>query len=127
MSSFFTNEQVSLEKDVETKAISQNSIKKIHEIYEIDRCETWIKTNNYRRVNSQICDNLNFHYRFLLFQVCLQFPDHLLPDSVEVAFTLQEALHQPVYLMGDTAYERYVINHIFFNWILWKEQKIETL
>lgn len=44
-----------------------------------------------------------------LFQVCLQFPDHLLPHSSEVALKLQKILGQTVYILGDTAYERYVI------------------
>ncbi|KAL3271078.1 hypothetical protein HHI36_021577 [Cryptolaemus montrouzieri] len=45
-------------------------------------------------------------------RVCLQFPDHLLPDSVEVSFKLQEALNQTVYIMGDTAYESCCLDFI---------------
>ncbi|XP_044764321.1 2-(3-amino-3-carboxypropyl)histidine synthase subunit 2 [Coccinella septempunctata] len=93
MSLFFTHEQVSLEKNVDTKVIIENEPEKIRGLYEIDRCVSWIKTNNFRRV-------------------CLQFPDHLLPDSVEVVFKLQEALDQPVYLMGDTAYESCCLDFI---------------
>ncbi|XP_045466487.1 2-(3-amino-3-carboxypropyl)histidine synthase subunit 2 [Harmonia axyridis] len=93
MSMFFTNEQVSLEKDVDYKGTVQYDKEKIPCLYEINRCISWIRTNNFKRV-------------------CLQFPDHLLPDSSEVAFKLQEALNQPVYIMGDTAYESCCLDYI---------------
>lgn len=38
----------------------------------------------------------------LFLQVCLQFPDSLLPDSIEVALYLEKSIGQKVYILGDT-------------------------
>lgn len=48
---------------------------------------------------------LNFSTSHLL-KVCLQFPDHLLPDSTQIALALESQLQQTFYVMADTAYER---------------------
>lgn len=39
---------------------------------------------------------------YLFLQVCLQFPDSLLLDSVEVALHLERNIGQKVYILGDT-------------------------
>ncbi|XP_077256776.1 diphthamide biosynthesis 2 [Temnothorax americanus] len=51
--------------------------------YDVERCARWVRTN-------------------ALKQVCLQFPDSLLPDSVEVALRLEKSLGRKVYILGDT-------------------------
>ncbi|KAG5308686.1 DPH2 synthase, partial [Acromyrmex insinuator] len=51
--------------------------------YEVEKCAHWIRTN-------------------ALKQVCLQFPDNLLPNSVEVALRLEKEIGQKVYILGDT-------------------------
>lgn len=52
--------------------------------YEVEKCVKWIDA----------C-NLN--------KVCLQFPDNLLPDSVEVALRLENRINKKVYILGDTS------------------------
>ncbi|EZA51997.1 Diphthamide biosynthesis protein [Ooceraea biroi] len=51
--------------------------------YDVRKCAEWIQTN-------------------ALKQVCLQFPDNLLADSVEVALRLEKDVGQKVYILGDT-------------------------
>lgn len=34
--------------------------------------------------------------------MCLQFPDSLLPDSIEIALRLEKSVGQKVYILGDT-------------------------
>ncbi|KYN02549.1 Diphthamide biosynthesis protein 2 [Cyphomyrmex costatus] len=51
--------------------------------YDVEKCARWIRTN-------------------ALKQVCLQFPDDLLPNSVEVALRLEKVVGQKVYIIGDT-------------------------
>ena len=52
--------------------------------YDVEKCGKWIDA----------C-NLN--------KVCLQFPDNLLPDSVEVALRLGNRVNKKVYILGDTS------------------------
>jgi len=45
-------------------------------------------------------------------QVALQFPDHLLPHSVQIAITLSQQNEQcKIYILGDTSYGRYLISN----------------
>ncbi|CAH1971071.1 unnamed protein product [Acanthoscelides obtectus] len=93
-SSFSTNEAVSLEKTVSRdQKPMETPLEAIDSVYEIDKCAQWIKTNN-------------FH------NVCLQFPDYLLPDSSTVALRLEAKLGEKVYILGDTAYESCCIDYI---------------
>ncbi|GAB1863781.1 2-(3-amino-3-carboxypropyl)histidine synthase subunit 2 [Camponotus japonicus] len=55
----------------------------VYSAYDVEKCIQWIQTN-------------------ALKQVCLQFPDSLLPDSVEVALHLEKSIGQKVYILGDT-------------------------
>ena len=46
--------------------------------------------------------------KYFHFQVALQFPDHLLVDSVSVVTTLQQQNEDcKLYILGDTSYGRY--------------------
>ncbi|CAK9797306.1 2-(3-amino-3-carboxypropyl)histidine synthase subunit 2 [Anthophora quadrimaculata] len=54
------------------------------DFYEVEKCSKWINA----------C-NLN--------KVCLQFPDSLLPDSVEIALRLENYINKKVYILGDTS------------------------
>ncbi|XP_066255722.1 2-(3-amino-3-carboxypropyl)histidine synthase subunit 2 [Euwallacea similis] len=94
MPQFSTNESVSLEKEIELKGeIPQFDFQQFDQTYEIQKCAQWIKDNEYQKV-------------------CLQFPDHLLPHSTEVALKLQKILGQTVYILGDTAYESCCIDYV---------------
>nr|XP_034184072.1 2-(3-amino-3-carboxypropyl)histidine synthase subunit 2 [Osmia lignaria] len=55
----------------------------VDNLYELKKCSKWINE----------C-NLN--------KVCLQFPDNLLPDSVEIALHLENHINKKVYILGDT-------------------------
>ncbi|CAL1680558.1 unnamed protein product [Lasius platythorax] len=55
----------------------------VYSVYDIEKCARWIQTN-------------------ALKQVCLQFPDSLLPESVEIALHLEKSIGQKVYILGDT-------------------------
>ncbi|XP_017762704.1 PREDICTED: diphthamide biosynthesis protein 2 [Eufriesea mexicana] len=54
------------------------------DFYEVEKCGKWIDTHN-------------------LNKVCLQFPDNLLPDSVEIALRLESHINKKVYILGDTS------------------------
>ncbi len=43
---------------------------------------------------------------FVGLQVALQFPDHLLPDSVNIATILHQKSEKEVFILGDTSYGR---------------------
>jgi len=65
---------------VEAAPISDNAranleLEQLEEVFEIGRCEAWVKSNGYSRV-------------------CLQFPDHLLHEAPPVARALQQRLGQ---------------------------------
>ncbi|EFN88950.1 2-(3-amino-3-carboxypropyl)histidine synthase subunit 2 [Harpegnathos saltator] len=51
--------------------------------YDIEKCAQWVQTN-------------------ALKQICLQFPDKLLPDAAKVALHLEKNIGQKVYILGDT-------------------------
>ncbi|XP_011156190.1 2-(3-amino-3-carboxypropyl)histidine synthase subunit 2 [Solenopsis invicta] len=51
--------------------------------YYVEKCARWIRTN-------------------ALKQVCLQFPDDLLPNSIDIALRLEKSVGQKVYILGDT-------------------------
>jgi len=57
----------------------------LEEVFEIERCQTWVNENDYSRV-------------------CLQFPDHLLHEAAPVARALQQRLGQDVFILGDTTF-----------------------
>lgn len=44
--------------------------------------------------------------------MCLQFPDNLLPDSVEVALRLENRIDKKVYILGDTSYGSCCVDEI---------------
>ncbi|XP_015429435.1 PREDICTED: diphthamide biosynthesis protein 2 [Dufourea novaeangliae] len=52
--------------------------------YEVEKCGKWIDAYN-------------------LNKVCLQFPDNLLPDSVQIALRLENRINKKVYILGDTS------------------------
>ncbi|EFA05560.1 2-(3-amino-3-carboxypropyl)histidine synthase subunit 2 [Tribolium castaneum] len=93
MSQFSTNEAVSLEKQVETVLNPATKFELIDEVYELQRCAGWIKANDFQKV-------------------CLQFPDHLLQDSSEVALRLGKQVGRTVYILADTAYESCCIDYV---------------
>ncbi|KAJ3664629.1 hypothetical protein Zmor_000182 [Zophobas morio] len=96
MSQFFTNEAVSLEKGVDSVINKPTESELIDETYELKTCLEWIKSNEFEKV-------------------CLQFPDHLLQDSSEVALRLQKALGRNVYILADTAYESCCVDYVAAN------------
>ncbi|KOX81155.1 Diphthamide biosynthesis protein 2 [Melipona quadrifasciata] len=55
------------------------------DFYAVEKCGKWIDERN-------------------LNKVCLQFPDNLLPDSVEIALRLENRINKKVYILGDTSY-----------------------
>ena len=67
----------------------------IEAVYEVPRCEAWIQEKS-------------------LTKVALQFPDHLLPDSVVVTSVLQARVGEGVrlYILGDTTYGQCCVDEI---------------
>ncbi|KAF5281896.1 hypothetical protein FQR65_LT14480 [Abscondita terminalis] len=91
---FSTNESIILEKQIDDSTkFAQTSPDQLNFVYEIDNCVRWIQNHNFKKV-------------------CLQFPDHLLPDAAEVAKLLQDVLQQTVYILADTAYESCCIDYV---------------
>ncbi|XP_018329150.1 2-(3-amino-3-carboxypropyl)histidine synthase subunit 2-like [Agrilus planipennis] len=94
MAAFFSNEAVSLDKTVNTSSVLTTKSDEIESVYDIEKCTNWIKENNFKNV-------------------CLQFPDFLLPDSVQISILLESLLGgQRVYIMADTAYESCCIDYL---------------
>lgn len=62
------------------------------------------------------CKNTNLN-RFHLFQVCLQFPDSLILDSVRVALYFEQCLDKKVYILGDTTCGSCCVDEIAANHI----------
>ncbi|XP_012216366.1 2-(3-amino-3-carboxypropyl)histidine synthase subunit 2 [Linepithema humile] len=66
------------------KAIEVTSVQDDpYDPYDVKKCAQWIQTNTLK-------------------QVCLQFPDSLLPDSIDVVLRLEKDVGQKVYILGDT-------------------------
>ncbi|XP_012259507.2 2-(3-amino-3-carboxypropyl)histidine synthase subunit 2 [Athalia rosae] len=53
--------------------------------YDLKKCVDWIIVNS-------------------LEKICLQFPDHLLPDSVEIALRLEKLVDKKIFILGDSSY-----------------------
>ncbi|KAL2747776.1 diphthamide biosynthesis protein 2-like isoform X2 [Vespula maculifrons] len=67
----------------DVKSVHAQLTDKTEDPYEIDKCVKWIETHN-------------------LEKVCLQFPDDLLLDSVNIALHLEKCINRKVYILGDT-------------------------
>ncbi|KAJ8967034.1 hypothetical protein NQ314_003151 [Rhamnusium bicolor] len=94
MLKFSTEETVSLKKQFKLSFEPvYTKPEKLDDVYEINKCVEWIKSNNFQKV-------------------CLQFPDKLLPDSTEVILKLQSILNQTLYIIGDSAFESCCIDFI---------------
>ncbi|RZC34690.1 diphthamide biosynthesis protein 2 [Asbolus verrucosus] len=93
MSQFFTNEAVSLQREIGSVANAATAPQLLDEVYEIGRCLEWVRSNDFKKV-------------------CLQFPDHLLADSCEVALRLERGLKRTVYVLADTAYESCCVDYV---------------
>ncbi|KAG9434449.1 2-(3-amino-3-carboxypropyl)histidine synthase subunit 2 [Apis mellifera carnica] len=73
-------------------ANKMNDSKK-NDFYEMEKCSKWIDAHN-------------------LNKVCLQFPDNLLSDSVEIALRLENYVNKKVYILGDTSYGSCCVDEI---------------
>ncbi|XP_028129062.1 2-(3-amino-3-carboxypropyl)histidine synthase subunit 2 [Diabrotica virgifera virgifera] len=94
MTSFYSNEENSLEKVVVSNhPLIETKADDIDEVYEIKRCAEWIQSNGFKKV-------------------CLQFPDYLLQDASEVVLKLESIVNETIYLLGDTVYESCCIDFI---------------
>ncbi|XP_012137952.1 diphthamide biosynthesis 2 [Megachile rotundata] len=69
--------------EVSKKIINHKMDDSVENLYELEKCSKWI-------------DECNLN------KVCLQFPDDLLPDSVEIALHLERRINKKVYILGDT-------------------------
>jgi len=65
----------------------------IEEVYEIDRCVTWIQKSQIQRV-------------------ALQFPDSLLCDAPRVCNLIQQKLGREVFILGDTSYGECCVDEV---------------
>ncbi|XP_035741015.1 2-(3-amino-3-carboxypropyl)histidine synthase subunit 2-like isoform X1 [Vespa mandarinia] len=66
-----------------TSVDGQLTDKRTEDPYEMDKCVKWIEAHN-------------------LEKVCLQFPDDLLSDSVNIALHIEKYINRKVYILGDT-------------------------
>ncbi|XP_063235220.1 2-(3-amino-3-carboxypropyl)histidine synthase subunit 2 [Bacillus rossius redtenbacheri] len=87
MAGFSSDETVSITKNVDVKEseLTSTPIELLEEVYELNKCSSWIVDKGANKV-------------------CLQFPDSLLPDAAEVALCLEKKLSRKVYILGDTSY-----------------------
>lgn len=75
--------------------------------FEIDKCVDFIQLH--QKVRGSL-HGLQYSLTFenhLINKVALQFPDHLLPDSVAIATILRGKCGKDVFILGDTSYGRY--------------------
>ncbi|XP_075230441.1 2-(3-amino-3-carboxypropyl)histidine synthase subunit 2-like isoform X2 [Lycorma delicatula] len=86
MSGFSTRSEEAIERKVDVMLPDIcSSENELIEKYDLDECVKWITDNN-------------------LEKVCLQFPDSLLCDSVEVSLWLEKQICRKLYILGDTSY-----------------------
>ena len=90
-----------------TATVEREANNKRHDLwsyYELERCVEFVA--RYSKVwLSNLSPTCIFYSPWL--QVALQFPDHLLVDSVAVAAILERESGKAVYILGDTSYGRY--------------------
>jgi diphthamide biosynthesis protein 2 len=86
MHAFSSSETAVLERKADVRgSIHRTAGRNIDLYYELDRCAEWAKKNG-------------------LCKICLQFPDALLHESVEVALCLGKRLGSKPYILADTSY-----------------------
>lgn len=93
MDKFYNNDKAVIERKINVAPRNVESTEDIPEKYSLAQCTQWIKDNQFRKV-------------------CLQFPDHLLKDSVGISLMLQKSCEQMVYIMADTSYESCCIDYV---------------
>jgi len=86
-SGFSTNDEAAFERTVEEKGDDPTPLSLLPSTYELERCVSWIKKLN-------------------LQNICLQFPNNLLPDAVNVCKYLKKQTQKNIYILGDTNYGR---------------------
>lgn len=83
---FSSNENAIFERVAEIDGLpTRTSSTNLDSRYDLDMCVDWVKDN-------------------ALDKICLQFPDTLLPDSIEIALRLEKRLNKNVYILGDSSY-----------------------
>ncbi|XP_049947360.1 2-(3-amino-3-carboxypropyl)histidine synthase subunit 2 [Schistocerca serialis cubense] len=87
MTQFSSDGKAAIERTIEVDVLRERAPAfEVDTVYEIERCAEWI-----REIGAKT--------------ICLQFPDKLLPDSVDVSLKLQKLLaHNQVFILGDTSY-----------------------
>ncbi|XP_015602679.1 2-(3-amino-3-carboxypropyl)histidine synthase subunit 2 [Cephus cinctus] len=83
--SFSSSEIVALSKLAEVEGqVVKTSSDNLLETYDLEKCVEWCK-------------------RHSLEKICLQFPDALLTDSVQIVLYLEKRLGKKIYILGDTS------------------------
>lgn len=88
-SAFSSNDESVISRILEEEANAPTSVDLLPIKYELDRCVAWIEELQLQRV-------------------CLQFPNKLLADSVNVCKYLKRKTSKAIYILGDTNYGRFV-------------------
>ena len=102
---FSSDAEAVIERKLDVETENRNSVEDISSYYELIRCSEWIKQGRFNKVPTQYFIHA---LKILLHQVALQFPDHLLTDSVSIVSTLQRhSKNCKFYILGDTSYGRY--------------------
>lgn len=84
MSAFSSDGQRCIEQQIEC-SLSPTPKDNLRNVYQLNRCDEWIKSHK-------------------LSKVCLQFPDNLLCDAADVVLNLQQSSGALCYILGDTSY-----------------------
>ncbi|XP_065336721.1 2-(3-amino-3-carboxypropyl)histidine synthase subunit 2 isoform X2 [Cloeon dipterum] len=92
-SAFSSNDQSAIERMVDETPKEVTPMDQVMGVYDLHRCVRWIVELGLRRI-------------------CLQFPNHLLPDSVQVCQILKRETKQEIYILGDTNYGSCCIDFI---------------
>lgn len=106
MTGQFSSDSVAvIERKLDAEIENRKANEDISSYYELPRCSEWIKQGRFNKVQAQ---NIVDALKYFAYQVALQFPDHLLPDSVSIVTALQQQNEQcKLYILGDTSYGRY--------------------
>ncbi|KAJ6634959.1 2-(3-amino-3-carboxypropyl)histidine synthase subunit 2 [Pseudolycoriella hygida] len=91
-SAFSSNDSDVIERNVDT-VTQEQSLPEIWNEARCSECSSWIKKNNFKKV-------------------CLQFPDSLIPFSIEITQELSRLVECEVYVLGDTSYGSCCIDEV---------------
>uniref|UniRef100_A0A8D9BDH5 2-(3-amino-3-carboxypropyl)histidine synthase subunit 2 n=1 Tax=Cacopsylla melanoneura TaxID=428564 RepID=A0A8D9BDH5_9HEMI len=85
MALLYSDEKSVIDREIKVENLQNLSKNDLVDIFELDKCVSWISEHQLSRI-------------------CLQFPDNLLQYSVDIAQHLEKKSCKQIYILGDTSY-----------------------